>query len=190
MKHGRWAMISKVHHCMVDGVSATDLLSVLIDVSPDVEPTAEAPWLADTEPTGVRLVADSLSKAVVDPVTRLPGLPVGLADPIAPLADRRTQLEGLKSSGRAVAGDALTRMSGFAPPMLLAAGARLATRFQQRLVQTCATNVPGPRVPLYVLGRPLRYSYPYVPVVGTVRITIAIFSYEGRLFYGITADYD
>src|SRR5215208_6351548 len=28
---GRWAMISKVHHCMVDGVSATDLLSVLLD---------------------------------------------------------------------------------------------------------------------------------------------------------------
>ncbi len=31
MEDGRWAVISKSHHCMVDGVSATDILSVLLD---------------------------------------------------------------------------------------------------------------------------------------------------------------
>src|SRR4029077_4106323 len=56
LEGGRWAMISKVHHCMVDGVSATDLLSVLLDVSPDVEPAVAAPWQAEPEPTGARLV--------------------------------------------------------------------------------------------------------------------------------------
>jgi hypothetical protein len=34
------------------------------------------------------------------------------------------------------------------------------------------------------------YSYPYVPIMGSVRISIAIFSYCGRLFFGITGDYD
>jgi diacylglycerol O-acyltransferase len=34
------------------------------------------------------------------------------------------------------------------------------------------------------------YSYPYVPIAGSVRIGIAIFSYCGRLLYGITGDYD
>ena len=31
LKNGRWALISKVHHCMVDGISATDLLTVMFD---------------------------------------------------------------------------------------------------------------------------------------------------------------
>ena len=33
---GRWAMVSKVHHCLVDGVSGTELLSVILDLSPEV----------------------------------------------------------------------------------------------------------------------------------------------------------
>ena len=35
---GRWALLSKVHHCMVDGVSGTDLLAVMLDQSRDPEP--------------------------------------------------------------------------------------------------------------------------------------------------------
>ena len=38
LESGRWALVSKVHHCMVDGVSATDLLSVLLDSERDPEP--------------------------------------------------------------------------------------------------------------------------------------------------------
>jgi hypothetical protein len=41
-----------------------------------------------------------------------------------------------------------------------------------------------------VVGRRMVYSYPYVPIMGSVRISIAIFSYCGRLFFGITGDYD
>jgi hypothetical protein len=41
-----------------------------------------------------------------------------------------------------------------------------------------------------MLGKPLLYSYPYVPVMGTVRISVGIFSYGGLLAYGITGDYD
>jgi len=99
-------------------------------------------------------------------------------------------MEGFKRSGQAVAGDVLTQLTGYAPPMLLSVSARLATRFEQRLVQTVTTNVPGPQFPLYAAGRQMLYAYPYVPIVGTVRIGIAIFSYLGGLNFGVTGDYD
>ena len=33
-------------------------------------------------------------------------------------------------------------------------------------------------------------SYPFVPVVGSIRIVVAIFSYDGGLYFGVTGDYD
>jgi WS/DGAT/MGAT family acyltransferase len=117
-------------------------------------------------------------------------LPVGIADPAARLEALRAQMDGLKQSKQAVAGDVLTSLSGFAPPMLLALGARLAARSPTLGLQTGVTNVPGPQQPLQTLGRRLLESYPYVPVIGKVRISIAIFSYDGGLYFGVTGDYD
>jgi diacylglycerol O-acyltransferase len=57
-------------------------------------------------------------------------------------------------------------------------------------VQTGVTNVPGPQQPLHTLGRRLLESFPFVPVIGQVRISIAIFSYDGGLYVGVTGDYD
>jgi hypothetical protein len=119
-----------------------------------------------------------------------PGLPVGIGSPVARLNDIKEQMDGFKRSGQAVAGDVLTQLSGFAPPMLLAVSLRLALHAQQRLVQTVTTNVPGPQFPLYAAGRQMLYAYPYVPIAGSVRIGIAIFSYLGGLNFGVTADYD
>src|SRR5437762_9569815 len=93
-------------------------------------------------------------------------LPVGIADPAARLDSLRAQMDGLKQSKQAVAGDVLTSLSGFAPPMLLALGARLAARSPSLGLQTGVTNVPGPQQPLHTLGRRLLESYPYVPVIG------------------------
>jgi len=117
-------------------------------------------------------------------------LPVGLADPAARLEAVRAQMDGLKQSKQAVAGDALTSLSGFAPPMLLALGTRLAARAPSLGVQTGVTNVPGPQQPLHTLGRRLLESFPFVPLIGHVRISIAIFSYDGGLYFGVTGDYD
>src|SRR5438309_9736602 len=47
---GRWALISKTHHSMVDGVAATDLLSVLLDSERDPNPPAPDPWVSASEP--------------------------------------------------------------------------------------------------------------------------------------------
>jgi WS/DGAT/MGAT family acyltransferase len=117
-------------------------------------------------------------------------LPVGMPDVTERLIALREQMDGLKESKQAVAGDVLTSLSGFAPPMLLALGGRLAARSPSLGVQTGVTNVPGPQQPLQTLGRRLLESYPFVPVIGNVRISIAIFSYDGGLYFGVTGDYD
>jgi diacylglycerol O-acyltransferase len=89
-----------------------------------------------------------------------------------------------------MAGEALTSMSGFAPPMLLALGMRVSARLPQRSVNTVTTNVPGPQIPLYVCGRQMVKAFPYVPLAGQVRVGIAIFSYNGEVNFGVTGDYD
>jgi hypothetical protein len=100
------------------------------------------------------------------------------------------QLDGLKDSRQAVAGEALVALSGLAMPMLLALGARAATRAPNRMVNTVTTNVPGPQIPLWSVGRRCLEMYPYVPIGIQMRVGIAVFSYDGRVGFGITGDYD
>jgi hypothetical protein len=45
---GHWALISKVHHCFVDGVSGTDLYGVVFDFSPE-----GSPGLGSSCPSGI-----------------------------------------------------------------------------------------------------------------------------------------
>jgi WS/DGAT/MGAT family acyltransferase len=319
LEDGRWAMLSKTHHAMVDGVAGTDLLAVIMDLSADAErPTQSAEWQARPSPSGAQLASDALVNMVTSPyeqlraaraqtrvirqaigyarevgaglvamggivrrppVSSLNGpigphrryawastsvddikkvrkglggtfndvvlasitngfrelllargedvervvrtlvpvsvrprdasgkavgdgtfenkvsamfaeLPVSIEDPADRLRAITEQMDGLKDSKQAVAGEALTSMSGFAPPMLLAMGMRLATRAAQRNVNTVTTNVPGPQFPLYAAGRRMIRAFPYVPLGGQIRIGIAIFSYDGEVNFGITGDYD
>jgi diacylglycerol O-acyltransferase len=117
-------------------------------------------------------------------------LPVEIEDPSVRLAAITDQMKDLKESRQALAGEALTSMSGFAPPMLLALGMRIATRAAQHNVNTVTTNVPGPQFPLYAAGRRMLRAFPYVPLGGQIRLGIAIFSYDGEVNFGITGDYD
>ena len=57
---GRWALLSKVHHCMVDGVAGTDLLTVLLDTEPDPQRPAPASWTPERQPGSVRLLTDAI----------------------------------------------------------------------------------------------------------------------------------
>ena len=118
------------------------------------------------------------------------GLPVGLSDPLERLERIRTEMDGIKESKQAVAGDVLTSLSGFAPPLLLALGSRLVTLSPRLNMHTATTNVPGPQQPVQTLGRRMLASYPFVPVVGSIRVVVAIFSYDGGLYFGVTGDYD
>ena len=67
LEDGRWALVSKAHHCMVDGVSATDLLSVLLDA--EREPVrAPAPrWTPRPEPSSADLLAQPLARRLASP---------------------------------------------------------------------------------------------------------------------------
>jgi hypothetical protein len=99
-------------------------------------------------------------------------------------------MTGLKESNQAVAGDVLVSLAGFAPPLLLALGSRVISRTPQAGVHTGITNVPGPQRPVQTLGRRLLESFPYVPLLGPVRVVVAIFSYDGGLYFGISGDAD
>jgi diacylglycerol O-acyltransferase / wax synthase len=309
---GRWALISKVHHCMVDGIGGTDLMTVMFDLSPDAERAAPGSWVPEPGPSALSMVVSGARDTVTWPlrqladapaflrgrlgsradlmrfgrglgdsalrltapsasslngpigphrrwawttaslsrvkriraalggtvndvllaaITRgfrdlliergelsdglvvrslvpislrrrdergivtnrvsavLANLPVSEPDPMERLALLRGQMDDLKRTRQAVGAELLTQMLGFAAPTLLAAGSRAAFQLPQPLVQTVTTNVPGPRFPLFVLGRRMVEAYPYVPIGDNVRISIAIFSYLDRFSFGITADY-
>jgi diacylglycerol O-acyltransferase / wax synthase len=62
---GRFAIISKTHHALVDGVSGVDLATVLFDLSPDGTDVPPAdPWVPHREPTRAELVARGVEGAV------------------------------------------------------------------------------------------------------------------------------
>jgi hypothetical protein len=115
---------------------------------------------------------------------------VSIEDPADRLRSITAQMADLKESKQAVAGEVLTSLSGFAPPMLLALGARVAARIPQRSLNTGTTNVPGPQFPLYAAGRRMLESFPYIPLFAHVRVAVAIFSYDGALSFGVSGDYD
>jgi len=50
--------------------------------------------------------------------------------------------------------------------------------------------VPGPQFPLYLLGRRLQALYPVVPLARRQALGIAVMSYDGKLGFGLLADYD
>jgi WS/DGAT/MGAT family acyltransferase len=314
----RWAMASKTHHCMVDGVSGTELLSVIMDISPEVTPPEPVEWEPQPRPSQLGLAVGAMADMVRSPyeqfraarsalrvprsaasqlltvgrgMTSMLGvvrptpasslngpigphrhwcwastsvedvravrkehggtfndvvlaciaagfrelllsrgesadrvvrtmvpvsvrprdvrgvavgdgvldnkvsamfaeLPVNMADPLERLRSISEQMAGLKDSQAAVAGEALTSLSGFAPPLLLALGGRIATKGSQRNINTVTTNVPGPQLPLYVLGRRMLQAFPFVPLGAQMRVTVAIFSYDGQVNYGVTGDFD
>ncbi len=312
LDEGRWALVSKVHHCMVDGIAGTDLMTVLLDIEREPTRPPVEPWTPEPVPGQPRLLADAIVERATNPVAaaeglisamraprelagllagasrgligmaglarqpprsslngplgphrrwgwgrgrlddvkrirkalggtvndvvlaaithgfrevleqrgesvdrvlrtlvpvsvRRPGergsynnrvsamfaeLPVGIEDPIEQLESIHKQMEDLKESRQAVAGEVLTSLSGFAPPMLLALGARAASRLPQRSVNTGTTNVPGPQFPLYLAGRRMLESFPYIPLFASVRLAVAIFSYDGALSFGVSGDYD
>jgi WS/DGAT/MGAT family acyltransferase len=115
-------------------------------------------------------------------------LPVGIEDPRAAFDEVHRSMEHVKRSGQAVAAQALTGLAGFAPPTILSQAARLQAR--QRYFNLVVTNVPGPQYPLYLLGRRLEALYPVVPLAGRQALGIAVVSYNGRLGFGLLADFD
>src|SRR3954468_3855543 len=115
-------------------------------------------------------------------------LPVGLEDPRDVYATLAEAMRGLKESGQAVGARTLTQLADFAPPTIASQAARLQAR--QRYFNLVVTNVPGPQRRLWLLGREMLAIYPVVPLARNQALGVAIMSYNGRLGYGLLADYD
>ncbi|MEX1142349.1 MAG: wax ester/triacylglycerol synthase family O-acyltransferase [Thermoleophilaceae bacterium] len=115
-------------------------------------------------------------------------LPVWCKDPVARQRIVAASMEHLKHGGQAVGAQALTELSGFAPPTIMGQAARLMSR--QRFFNLVITNVPGPQIPLYLLGRRLLDPFPLVPLAKNQGLGIAIMSYDGRMDFGLVGDYD
>ncbi|WP_073263759.1 WS/DGAT/MGAT family O-acyltransferase [Cryptosporangium aurantiacum] len=319
LAEGRWAMINKVHHAMVDGVAGTDLMQLVFDLDPAATHPEPQPWDPQEPPSPAAVAVEALTDAVARPVRRfagvaraaasLPGwsgagalarqagvlggaaanvgrqlvtpaasslngrlgphrrwawthttvdevrrvrralggsmndvvvtavaaglrdllaargeltqgllvrtmvpvsirrptergtlnnqisavfvdLPVAEPDATARLASVRSQMDANKRALSAYDPRAVTGAADLVPAPLLAAAVRTLLRSGQPWVQAVTTNVPGPPIPLFVLGRHLRSLYPYVPLGSGVRFSIGIFSYEGVVSFGVTADFD
>jgi WS/DGAT/MGAT family acyltransferase len=115
-------------------------------------------------------------------------LPVWCQDPYARLQIVRESMEHLKEGGQAVGAQALTELTGFASPTIMGQAARLMSR--QRFFNLVITNVPGPQIPLYLLGRRALDPFPLVPLAKNQGLGIAIMSYDGRMNFGLVGDYD
>jgi diacylglycerol O-acyltransferase len=115
-------------------------------------------------------------------------LPVYIADPVRRLSVVREGMDDLKESKQALGAEVISRFNDFAPPTLLAQAARI--NFSTRLFNLIVTNVPGPQMPLYVLGRELQDAFPVAFLPSNHALAIAIMSYNGEMGFGLLADYD
>lgn len=120
----------------------------------------------------------------------LPYLPVDKADPVEQLRVVHTRLTKTKTSGQRQAGNIFVSAMNLIPFPVTAWAVRALTRLPQRGVVTLATNVPGPRERMRIIGREVVRVMPIPPIALQLRTIIAILSYSDNLSFGITADYD
>jgi diacylglycerol O-acyltransferase len=120
----------------------------------------------------------------------LPYLPVEQADPIQQLRIVHSRLTRAKQGGQRQAGTILVSAANLIPFMVFSWAIRLLTRLPQRGIVTLATNVPGPRQPLRMMGHQVLRLLPIPPIALQLRTGVAVLSYADDLVFGITADYD
>lgn len=120
----------------------------------------------------------------------LPCLPVDKADPISQLRAVHARLTRAKASGQRQAGNIFVSAANAIPFPFTAWTVRALTRLPQRGVVALATNVPGPRKRLRVMGREVIRLLPIPPLALQLRTGIAIMSYADHLAFGIIGDYD
>jgi WS/DGAT/MGAT family acyltransferase len=97
LEGGRFAIVGKSHHCLVDGVSGVDITTVLYDASPDAEPLPEPPpWTPSPEPSDAQLLAESLIERATTPAEVARGLRAIFR---APRQAARATVDALEAAG-------------------------------------------------------------------------------------------
>lgn len=115
-------------------------------------------------------------------------LPVGVGDPDQRLATIVATMRRLKASGEADSVDAFLHAADLLPAPV--ARAMVVGANHQRFINLVVTNVPGPPIPLYLLGAEMLEAFPVVPLAANLTVGVAILSYNGALNIGLTADAD
>jgi WS/DGAT/MGAT family acyltransferase len=312
LENDQFALISKTHHCMIDGVSGADLISVLMEPMPNADPGEPIAWMPRPRPTDARLLVDEFRRRMrqpldvwraavatvrhpeqtlaqveeavsalaeafspaLNPASQLPinsevgpsrrfdwtamsvsdfkavknalggtlndvvlatvsgalrrfclaravdpdtvsvralvpvsvrapqeqgalgnrvteiiaPLPIHLDEPLARLEAVRVTMGGLKESKQALGGEIMTAIAEWTVPNVLVQAVKLGIR--SRPYNLTVTNVPGPQIPLYFLGCEMKTTYPVVPLFENVALVVGLFSYNGGLFWGFTADWE
>jgi diacylglycerol O-acyltransferase / wax synthase len=115
-------------------------------------------------------------------------LPIYVGDPAERLRFVIAEMAHVKESRQALGAEVIAGAQDFAPPTILAQASRM--NFSTRLYNLLVTNVPGPQVPLYVLGRRLEAVFPIAFLAGDRALAVAIVSYAGGMSFGLVADRD
>src|SRR5215467_14118333 len=93
----------------------------------------------------------------------------------------------LKRTRQAVAADQLAGLADWAPPTLLVLAGRVMST-PQAGANINVTNFPGPQFPLYSGGAQLLEVWPFAPLYPSMGLGVAIVSYNGNAYFGLSAD--
>jgi WS/DGAT/MGAT family acyltransferase len=113
-------------------------------------------------------------------------LPIDEADPRRRLELLHDVTDDLKRSQQALGVQTMMTVAEWTPSVLLSLGAQAASG----PINMVVTNVPGPQIPLYLLGAELQEIFPQVPLLEGTGLGVALFSYNGKLCWGFNADYE
>jgi WS/DGAT/MGAT family acyltransferase len=121
--------------------------------------------------------------------TLMAALPVGEADPQRRLELVHAETARLKASEQARAASLVIEATGWTPPTINRVLADVMARpLTWNLV---VSNVPGPQMPLYLLGRRLTAIHPFVPLSPQNHaLSIGVLSYDGSVCFGLAGDRD
>jgi diacylglycerol O-acyltransferase / wax synthase len=97
LERNRFALISKTHHALVDGVSGVDLATVLFDITPVPQPVdhEDREWVPRREPTQAQLIAQGIKGLVRTPVRLATEALEAVSHPEGALSGAREAAEGL-----------------------------------------------------------------------------------------------
>jgi diacylglycerol O-acyltransferase / wax synthase len=115
-------------------------------------------------------------------------LPLQERDPVRRLEMTIAETRRMKASHQARGMQAIEELSDWTFTTLMSAFARLTTI--SRPYNIVVTNVPGPSFPVYVSSCRMTACYPLVPLFANQALGVALFSYQGRLYWGFNADWD
>jgi WS/DGAT/MGAT family acyltransferase len=136
-------------------------------------------------PVNVRGAGEHLGNRVAMMSVRLP---IDVADPRERLVRVVSETSRVKQSHQAAGIQALEELSDRTFTSIFTQFARMAAGSNPYNV--VVTNVPGPQFPVYVLGARMLACYPVVPLFQGQALGVALFSYDGRLFWGFNSDWD